>query len=65
MNRQIIDDTARYIRQELSKISQDLTWADGKIEEGLRLRQNKLKAELDRIEAMKISQTTPQASSSH
>lgn len=65
MNRQIIDDTARYIRQELSKISQDLTWADGKIEEGLRLRQNKLKAELDRIEAMKISQTTSQATSSH
>ena len=55
MNRQIIDDTTVYIRQELSRISQDLTWADGKTEEGLKTRQRKLKAELDRIEAMKLS----------
>ncbi len=56
MNRQIIDDATVYIRQELSRITQDLTWADGKTEEGLKMRQHKLKAELDRIETMKINQ---------
>lgn len=58
MNRQIIDDTTRYIRQELSKISQDLTWADGKTEEGLKMRQLKLKAELDRMETVKTNETS-------
>ncbi len=56
MNRQVIDEATHYIRHELSKISQDLTWADGKTEEGLKLRQAKLKAELDRMELAKMSQ---------
>lgn len=53
MNNQIIDDATRYIRQELNRIGQDLTWADGTTEEKLRARQGRLQAELDRMEALK------------
>lgn len=53
MNHQIIDDATRYIRQELNRIGQDLTWADGATEEKLRARQSRLQAELDRMETLK------------
>ena len=52
MNHQIITDATRYIRQELNRIHQDLTWADGTTEEKLRARQSRLQAELDRMEAL-------------
>ncbi|MCS6774591.1 MAG: hypothetical protein RMM31_11555 [Anaerolineae bacterium] len=53
MTRQMLDDTIAYVRKELTNIHQDLTWADGAQAEAFRVRQARLLAELDRLEAIR------------
>ncbi len=55
MTRQIVDDTMAYVRQELTRISQDMTWADGAEAQRLEVRQSRLAAELDRLSMMRQS----------
>lgn len=59
MNKQLLDDTIAYIRKELTSIHHDLTWADGTQAEAFRVRQIRLQAELDRLEALRRSMIVP------
>lgn len=59
MNKQLLDDTIAYIRKELTSIHHDLTWADGTQAEAFRVRQIRLQAELDRLEALRRSMIAP------
>jgi hypothetical protein len=60
MTRQLVDDTMTYVRQELTRISQDLTWADGAEAQRLYVRQSRLTAELDRLGIMRQTLNTAQ-----
>lgn len=53
MDRRLLDDTIMYVRKELTRIHQDLTWADGSHAESLKVRQMRLLAELDRLESLR------------
>ncbi len=53
MNRKIVDETLAYVRQELTRLTQDLTWADGLQAEAFRVRKARLLAELDRLESLR------------
>lgn len=55
MTKQIIDETLSYVRRELTRLSEDLMWADGAEAERLRTRRSRLVAELDRLELMRQS----------
>ncbi|MFC1465484.1 MAG: hypothetical protein ACFLMY_11625 [Candidatus Brachytrichaceae bacterium NZ_4S206] len=59
MNRQLLDETIAYLRKELTSIHHDLTWADGVQAESFRVRQIRLLAELDRLEALRRTVVTP------
>lgn len=61
MNRQLLDETIAYLRKELTSIHHDLTWADGVQAESFRVRQIRLLAELDRLEALRRTVATPLA----
>ncbi len=53
LNRRIVDETLAYVRQELTRLAQDLTWADGAQAETFRVRRARLLAELDRLESLR------------
>jgi hypothetical protein len=53
MDRQVLDETITYVKKELTRIHQDLTWADGSQAEAYKLRSARLAAELDRLESMR------------
>ena len=53
MQPQLIDDTISYVRKELTRLHQDLMWADGVQEESYRTRQTRLQAELNRLESLR------------
>ena len=53
MNKQVLDETIAYVKKELTRIHQDLTWADGSQAESYKLRSARLAAELDRLESMR------------
>ena len=55
MTKQLIDETLTYVRRELTRLSEDLTWADGLEAERMRTRHTRLVAELDRLELMRQS----------
>jgi len=59
MNKQLLDETIAYLRKELTSIHHDLTWADGTQAESFRVRQIRLLAELDRLEALRRTLVTP------
>ncbi|BCX03634.1 MAG: hypothetical protein KatS3mg053_1572 [Candidatus Roseilinea sp.] len=59
MNRQLLDETIAYLRKELTSIHHDLTWADGVQAESFRVRQIRLRAELDRLEALRRTIAAP------
>jgi hypothetical protein len=60
MDRNLLDHTIAYVLRELTRINQDLTWADGAQAESYRTRQLRLEAELDRLEALRRgAQLTP------
>jgi hypothetical protein len=61
MNKQLLDETIAYLRKELTSIHHDLTWADGTQAEAFRVRQIRLLAELDRLEALRRTLATPVA----
>lgn len=61
MTRQLLDETIAYLRKELTSIHHDLTWADGAQAEAFRVRQIRLLAELDRLEALRRSMAAPVA----
>lgn len=65
MNRQLLDETIAYLRKELTSIHHDLTWADGAQAESFRVRQVRLLAELDRLEALRRTVATPIAMLTH
>lgn len=63
MEKQVLDETIAYVKKELTRIHQDLTWADGSQAESYRLRSARLVAELDRLESMRcLSSMTPASS---
>jgi hypothetical protein len=53
MDRQVLDETIHYVRKELTRIHEDLTWADGAQAQSLETRKSRLAAELDRLESMR------------
>jgi uncharacterized small protein (DUF1192 family) len=53
MNKQVVDETIAYVQKELTRIHQDLTWADGSQAESYQVRAARLVAELDRLEAIR------------
>ena len=53
MTQQLLDDTIAYVRKELTGIHESLTWADGAQAETFRMRQARLRAELDRLESLR------------
>lgn len=55
MDRNVLDHTIAYVLKELTRIHQDLMWADGAQAESYRTRQLRLQAELDRLEALRRS----------
>ena len=55
MNKQHIDQQIEYVRHELTRISQELLYLDGTQLQMLRVRQSRLAAELERLQAMQIS----------
>jgi hypothetical protein len=55
MTKQLIDDTLVYVRRELTRLSEDLTWADGAEAERLSTRRSRLLAERDRLEYLRQS----------
>ncbi|PJF48043.1 MAG: hypothetical protein D6709_07430 [Chloroflexi bacterium] len=59
MTRQLLDETIAYLRKELTSIHYDLTWADGAQAESFRVRQMRLLAELDRLEALRRTMAAP------
>ncbi|MFN4293070.1 MAG: hypothetical protein ACK4JD_02950 [Thermoflexales bacterium] len=59
MTRQLLDETIAYLRKELTSIHHDLTWADGAQAESFRMRQIRLLAELDRLEALRRTMAAP------
>lgn len=60
MDKQVLDETIAYVKKELTRIHQDLTWADGSQEQSYKLRSARLAAELDRLESMRcLTPMTP------
>jgi hypothetical protein len=55
MNKQHIDQQIDYVRHELTRISQELVYQDGTQLQMLRVRQSRLVAELERLQAMQVS----------
>ena len=55
MNKQHIDQQTEYIRHELTHISQELLYQDGSQLQMLRVRQSRLMAELERLQALQVS----------
>jgi hypothetical protein len=55
MDKQVLDETIAYVQKELTRIHEDLTWADGSQAEAFRVRKTRLVAELDRLESIRRS----------
>lgn len=55
MNKQHIDQQIDYVRHELTRISQELVYQDGTQLQMLRVRQSRLVAELERLQALQVS----------
>ena len=65
MNKQHIDQQIDYVRHELTRISQELVYQDGTQLQMLRVRQSRLVAELERLQAMQVSGSFGALLSSH
>jgi hypothetical protein len=55
MDKQHIDQQIEYVRHELTRISQELVYLDGTQLQMLRVRQSRLVAELERLQALQVS----------
>ena len=55
MNREQVDQQMDYVRRELTRISQELIYLDGPSAQSLRVRQSRLAAELERLQALQLS----------
>lgn len=53
MSKQQIDQQVDLIRRELTRISYEIQYTEGTVQQSLRIRQARLEAELDRLEAFK------------
>lgn len=51
MSKQQIDQQIDLIRRELTRISYEIQYTEGTVQQSLRIRQSRLEAELDRLEA--------------
>lgn len=63
MDKHVLDETIVYVKKEITRIHQDLTWADGSQAESYKLRSARLAAELDRLESMRCLTPISPASS--
>lgn len=53
MDRQVLDETINYVQKELTRIHEDLTWADGSQAQSFETRKARLVAELERLESIR------------
>ena len=53
MNKQQLDQQIEFVRRELTRISQEVQYLEGTQQQALRVRQTRLAAELDRLEAQR------------
>lgn len=56
MNKQQIDQQIAFVRRELTRLNQEISFSEGVESQMLRVRQNRLIAELERLEGMIRSQ---------
>ena len=57
MNKQQFDQQIEYVRRELTRISQEVQYQEGTQLQTLRVRQSRLAAELERLEAQRRHDT--------
>ncbi len=55
MDKHHVDQQIEYVRHELTRISQELLYQDGTRLQMLRVRQSRLTAELERLQALQVS----------
>jgi cob(I)alamin adenosyltransferase len=58
MNKQQIDQQMQYIQQELTRIGQEMTYQEGTQLQSLQVRQSRLAAELERLQAFQLTTTS-------
>jgi hypothetical protein len=57
MNKQQTDQQVQYIQRELTRIGEEMTYQEGTQLQWLRVRQSRLAAELERLQAFQLTAT--------
>ncbi len=61
MDKRVLDETIAYVQRELTRIHNELTWADGSQAESFKMRKARLAAELERLEMIRRSMPSQHA----